>query len=124
VSWTDHRQAGLAAENAYKMTLAYFAIGFVGTVLAWFLMMNFGRRTIYVSGLAILTTIMFIIGFLSLAPESNKGAQWAVAVMLIIWVSLSQKTTKTRYFSMTLRLAQWAMQSLERLPRPAYAPNP
>lgn len=74
-------QAGLAVADAYKLQLGYYALGFLGTILSWFFMAYCGRRTIYFYGLSVMTAIMFIIGFLSLAPASNQGAKWATAIM-------------------------------------------
>ncbi|KAK5207801.1 hypothetical protein LTR41_006313 [Exophiala xenobiotica] len=51
------KQAGLDANNAFKMNLGYNGLAFIGTVLSWLLIRRFGRRTIYVTGLAVLTTI-------------------------------------------------------------------
>ncbi len=91
-SLTNRRQAGMAASNAYKMNLGGTAIAFVGTILSWFLMARFGRRTIYLGGMIGMTTLLFITGFLALAPESNQRALWgqaAYTVRIIFSLSLT-----------------------------------
>ena len=40
-------QAGMSTSAAYKMNLGGTAIAFCGTVLSWFLIARFGRRTLY-----------------------------------------------------------------------------
>lgn len=48
-------------------------------------MIHLGRRTIYVGGQIILCILLLIIGFCSLAPESNISSRWAIGSMLIIF---------------------------------------
>ncbi|ORY88477.1 general substrate transporter [Leucosporidium creatinivorum] len=78
------QQAGFATERAFDMSLAQYAIGFIGTVGSWFFMPHFGRRTIFVYGLAILFVTLLTIGFLGLAP-GNASALWAVGAMLLVY---------------------------------------
>lgn len=79
-------QAGLSVNESFNMTIAYYVIGFAGTVISWFLITWFGRRDIFVAGLLMMTILLFMIGFVALAPDSNEAAKWAQAVLLVIWV--------------------------------------
>lgn len=111
-------QAGLDASNSFKMNLGYNGLAFIGTVLSWLLITRFGRRTIYVTGLAILTTVMLLIGFISLAPSSNSGAMWAQSSMMLIWIffydltigplafTIASETSSTRLRGKTLAVAR------------------
>lgn len=63
--------------------MAQYALGAVGTVGSWFLMSHAGRRTLYVYGLAILTTLLLIIGLVSLSKSPNAG--WGIGSMLLIY---------------------------------------
>jgi SP family general alpha glucoside:H+ symporter-like MFS transporter len=69
------------------MGLGSTALGFVGTIISWPLMSYAGRRTIYNTGLYLLTVILFIIGFLDLTPNytTNRGVIWAQASLMDIW---------------------------------------
>ncbi|KAK8912118.1 Maltose permease MAL31 [Metarhizium anisopliae] len=49
------------------------------------------RRTIYTSGMAVMTVLLFVIGFLSI-PKNNKGAIWAMASLMDIWTFVYQMT--------------------------------
>ncbi|THY20788.1 putative maltose permease [Aureobasidium pullulans] len=87
-------QAGLASANAFYMGVGNTALGFVGTCLSWPLMLKYGRRTIYIRGMAVMTTILFIIiiiGFLDI-PKHNTGAIWAQATFMDIWTFVYQMT--------------------------------
>jgi sugar porter (SP) family MFS transporter len=50
-----YRAAGLAPRDAFSLSLGQYAIGGVGTVLSWALMGHFGRRTLHLSGLSIVS---------------------------------------------------------------------
>lgn len=80
-----YERAGLTKENSFNMSLGQYAMGAVGTIGSWFLMIHFGRRTLYLAGLAIMTSLLLIIGFCGIAPASNIGASWAIGSMLLIY---------------------------------------
>ena len=80
-----YEQAGLATENAFDMSMAQYALGAIGTFLSWFLMARAGRRKIYLYGLLVLDVMLLIIGFVGIAPSSNKAASWVIGSMLLIY---------------------------------------
>ncbi|KAF4626348.1 hypothetical protein G7Y89_g11809 [Cudoniella acicularis] len=79
--------AGLDTTQSFNMSVGFLAVGFVGTCLSWILISKYGRRRIYNIGLALLTIIMFIIGFLDIVPnyENRPGVIWAQCILMIIW---------------------------------------
>ena len=81
------QQAGISESNSFTLGIVQYAIGFVGTLISWVLMMkDFGRRKIYLYGIVIIAINFLIMGFVSLAPESNLAVKWVVAVMLFLAV--------------------------------------
>jgi hypothetical protein len=48
------------------------------------LMPYFGRRRIYIGGMAALGVLLFIIGCLALAPASNKAAKWGQVALVLL----------------------------------------
>ncbi|KAI5301364.1 hypothetical protein KEM55_002031 [Ascosphaera atra] len=80
-------QAGLPDTEAFNMGLGFLAVGFVGTVLSWFLIPSIGRRTIYLWGLMICTVILLIIGILDCVPnyKQRKGVIWGQSALMIVW---------------------------------------
>ena len=78
-------QAGMSSNEAYKMNVGGTAIAFCGTVLSWFLLARFGRRTIYLGGITTLFTILMIIGIISVSSTS-PGALWAQAGFTVAWL--------------------------------------
>ncbi|KAH7201091.1 hypothetical protein BKA60DRAFT_657983 [Fusarium oxysporum] len=79
-----YEQAGLADSSAFDMTIAQFALGFIGTVLSWPLMARVGRRKIYVWGLFLLTVILFVTGCLGIPPKAASRS-WAIGSLLLVY---------------------------------------
>lgn len=110
-------QAGMSADNAYKLSLGGTAIAFVGTIASWFLMGNLGHRVHYLGGLAVMNTCLLIIGALSVKEDDN-AAIWAAAAMCIIWLlafslsigpvgwTIPAEVSSTRLRSKTIVLAR------------------
>lgn len=50
-----YQAAGLTSGDAFSLSLGQYAIGGAGTILSWALMFQFGRRTLHLSGLLIVS---------------------------------------------------------------------
>ena len=62
------------------MTIALYGAAFIGTCCSWFLLTYFGRRTIFVYGLLVLSCGQMLIGILSvIADKGHSGARWGQA---------------------------------------------
>jgi SP family general alpha glucoside:H+ symporter-like MFS transporter len=72
-----YEQAGLATSDSFDMTMAQYALGAIGIMASWFVMARIGRRDIYLWGLVALCSILFVIGFASIAHLS-PGRDWAI----------------------------------------------
>ncbi|KAK4889602.1 hypothetical protein LTR27_011586 [Elasticomyces elasticus] len=84
-------QAGLADSQAFNMTLGLYAIAFIGTVLSWPLINRFGRRTIYLTGMAGIVVSLALVGFISLAG-SSASVSWAIGAFLLIFTFIYDST--------------------------------
>ena len=113
--------AGLSADHAYQLNLGGTAIAFLGTLLSWWLISYFGRRTLYVSGQAVLVVILFIIGIINSAT-SAKSAIWVEAGFCILWLlvysltvgplayAIVSETSSVRLRPLTVSIARTAYQ--------------
>lgn len=79
------QQTGISASAAYGISLGGTGIAFVGTIISWFYIYRFGRRTIWLTGFSCLVVILWTIGFLSL-PEQTKGLAWGQSLLCIVWL--------------------------------------
>ncbi|EXJ95243.1 MFS transporter, SP family, general alpha glucoside:H+ symporter [Capronia coronata CBS 617.96] len=76
-------QAGLDESDAYSLGVGQSAMGFCGTVLSWFLMPHFGRRTLYLWGQVGMFIILMIIGGLGV-PSLSTSVGWASGALILI----------------------------------------
>jgi len=85
IGWGTYfmEQAGLTPNNAYSLGVGQSAMGFCGTVLSWFLMPHFGRRTLYLWGQAGMFVILMIIGGLGV-PGLSTSIGWASGALILI----------------------------------------
>src|SRR6266536_4986092 len=56
-----YQQAGLPTTSAFDLSMGQYALGMAGTILSWFMMARFGRRTLYLYGSYALCTLLIII---------------------------------------------------------------
>jgi SP family general alpha glucoside:H+ symporter-like MFS transporter len=79
-------QAGLPTSISFKMSIGGLGIASVGTIASWFLMSYFGRRTLYLWGLAGLSAILLIVGIISASAEHSMAGNYTQASMMILWL--------------------------------------
>lgn len=80
------QQAGLTTNGAFNMGMVQYALGAAGTILSWFTMNWWGRRTIYCWGLFILFALLLVVGLLGLPPPVENGPLgWAIGGVLVFY---------------------------------------
>nr|POE56352.1 maltose permease mal31 [Quercus suber] len=79
--------AGLPTSKAFDMSIGFLALGFIGTCASWWAQAYFGRRTIYISGLAALMLILMLIGILDCVPgyETTPAVIWTQSSLMLVW---------------------------------------
>jgi SP family general alpha glucoside:H+ symporter-like MFS transporter len=97
--------AGLSETRSFDMTLAQYAVGAAGTIVSWFLMSRFGRRTLYLYGMLGLFCLLMIIGFTSLASHTNPAANWAIGSMLLVFAVVYDSTVGPVCYSLVSELS-------------------
>lgn len=92
-----YQQAGLPTDQAFNMTIIQYALGFIGVFIAWATLPRFGRRTLYICGLAILAVILLVIGGLGAAESQyslddtssttsmNSRFAWSIGSLLLAY---------------------------------------
>ncbi|KAJ4131776.1 hypothetical protein NW768_005973 [Fusarium equiseti] len=85
------QQTGISAETSYGIALGGTGIAFVGTIVSWFYIYKFGRRTIWLTGFTCLVVILWTIGFLAL-PKQNQPLAWAQSILCIVWLGAYSMT--------------------------------
>ncbi|CAE7173697.1 hypothetical protein CFE70_005019 [Pyrenophora teres f. teres 0-1] len=80
------QSVGLSQGDSFHLTVGQDCLGLVGCFIAWWIMTRFGRRPIYLAGLSAITIILLIVGFIGLAPSTNKSASLAGGVLIILMI--------------------------------------
>ncbi|GLI71948.1 hypothetical protein PoHVEF18_000115 [Penicillium ochrochloron] len=79
-------QAGLPSSISFKMSVGGLGLAFIGTVISWYLLHAFGRRTLYLWGLGLLTIILMVVGFISVGAGDSVEGNYAQATMMLLWL--------------------------------------
>ncbi|KAK3063926.1 hypothetical protein LTS18_011640 [Coniosporium uncinatum] len=79
------QQAGLPTERAFDMGIGFLAVGFLGTVTSWFLLLHFGRRALFTSGLALLAVLQLVIGIPDCVPGRPTAVIWTQSSLMVVW---------------------------------------
>jgi len=85
-------QAGLPTSISFRMSIGGLGMASVGTIISWFLMSYFGRRTLYLWGLGGLTAILMTTGFISVGASNSSAGNYAQAGMMLGWLFIYYMT--------------------------------
>lgn len=105
-------QAGVSQSNSYSFAMGQYAINCAGTFGAWGLMaLGIGRRSLIVWGLVGLCSMLMIIGFLGLVPDSHRDqASMATGSLILVWALFYQLTVGTVTYSLVAELSTRRLQ--------------
>jgi MFS transporter, SP family, general alpha glucoside:H+ symporter len=86
------QQTGISASASYGIALGGTGIAFVGTIISWFYIYKFGRRTIWLVGFSSLVAILWTIGFLAVPNNQTMSLAWAQSILCIVWLGAYSMT--------------------------------
>lgn len=75
--------AGLADSRSFDLGVGVTACGVAGNISSWFVVNSFGRRKIFIGGMAALTTLLFLIGIMDVVPSG--AAKWVQSACTVIY---------------------------------------
>lgn len=79
-------QTGISANASYAIGLAGTGIAFLGTIISWFYLTKWGRRTIWLYGFYVLVAVLFTIGILACVPHQTQSLAWAQSCLCLVWL--------------------------------------
>jgi SP family general alpha glucoside:H+ symporter-like MFS transporter len=97
-----YKQAGLATEYSFDMSMSLYAVAIIGVFVSWFFMAWFGRRTLYLSGLVAMFVLLLAIGFVAVASPPNSA--WAIGSLLLVYTLFYDITVGTVAFSLVAEI--------------------
>lgn len=107
-------QAGLAPQNAFTMTMAQYALGAVGTGASWALMTKFGRRTLYLSGIVTMVSLLLGVGFIDVGTSETGQVElsgWLIGSFLIVWTAVYDMTVGPVCYALVSELPSTRLRS-------------
>ncbi|KAK9366859.1 general substrate transporter [Lipomyces kononenkoae] len=86
------QQIGLSPSQTYRLNVGGTGLALLGTIFSWVLLLPyFGRRTIYLWGMATLCMILLLIGILNIRTTSS-GIATTQAALTLAWTFIYQLT--------------------------------
>ncbi|KAJ5494453.1 Major facilitator superfamily domain general substrate transporter [Penicillium fimorum] len=79
------QQAGLSSDESYKLNLGGTGIAFCATIISWFLMQQFSRRTLYITGMSLMSMWLLVIGCLA-TDNKHPTIKWVQSALCLIWL--------------------------------------
>lgn len=77
------QQAGMPTSMSFDFSMALYATAILGVFMSWLVMARFGRRTIYLGGLASISATMFCLGCTDFAQ--TKSASLVAGGLLLLF---------------------------------------
>ena len=103
-------QAGIDANAAYGISLGGTGIAFCGTVISWFFINKFGRRSIFLVGFCILVTALYLVAILACVPQSN-GIKYVQATLCLIWLGAYSMTVGPIVYTIVAEIGATRLRS-------------
>lgn len=81
-----YEQTGLSANTSYASGLAGSGDAWFSTMISWLYLTRWGRRDIFLGGLSLLTTVLFLIGILACVHQT-ESVSWVQSILCLIWLA-------------------------------------
>ncbi|ORX38048.1 general substrate transporter [Kockovaella imperatae] len=78
-------QAGFDPKKSFDFGVGENALGFCATILSWYVMTRIGRRTLFVTGIWTLFTILCLVGFLGI-PKLSPAIGYSQGALMCLYV--------------------------------------
>ncbi|KAH6618791.1 general substrate transporter [Boeremia exigua] len=75
--------AGLDTSRSFDLGVGVTACGVAGNIASWFVVDSFGRRKVFISGMACLTGLLILIGIMDVVPTGPS--KWVQASCTVIY---------------------------------------
>ncbi|KAI6365780.1 hypothetical protein MCOR25_005269 [Pyricularia grisea] len=73
----------VGVQQSFDLGVGVTACGVLGNICSWFVVERFGRRLIFVGGMAALTGLLFLIGIMDVVPTAAAG--WVMASSTVVY---------------------------------------
>lgn len=82
--------AGIATQHSFDLGVGITACGVIGCAVAWSLMNSWGRRNLFILGMAGMTVVLLLMGILDCV--GTGAARWVEAACTVVYALIYQAT--------------------------------
>ncbi|KAH8634165.1 hypothetical protein IG631_09565 [Alternaria alternata] len=101
--------AGLPAVHAFDVGIGGFGLAVIAIVFSWFFMERFGRRCIWLVGVAVNIVVMAIIG--GLHYSTSQGSLWAIAILMNVLLAWQLLTMTSIGWVITAEVSSYRLRA-------------
>ncbi|KAF4458226.1 maltose permease [Fusarium albosuccineum] len=101
--------AGLDESRSFDLGVGVTACGVAGNICSWFVVNSFGRRKIFLTGMASLTILLFLIGIMDVVPTG--AAKWVQAACSVIYAFVYFATVGAMAFAVLGECSSLALKA-------------
>ena len=101
--------AGLDVAHSFDLGVGVTACGVAGNIVSWWALEKFGRRTIFLTGMVSLTTILLLIGIMDVVP--TNGASWVQAGITVLYAFIYFMTIGATAFTILGEASSTALRA-------------
>lgn len=105
-------QIGMSANTSYGIGLGGTGIAFCGTIISWFLMVKFGRRTIFLTGFSCLVIFLYVIAIMSCTSAADTdGVRYAQGTLCVLWLFVYSMTVGPIVYTLVAEIGATRLRS-------------
>ena len=105
-----YEQTGMSASTSYGLGLGGTGIALFCSGVSWLYIRRWGRRDIWLWGLYLSTTILFVIGILACVPKS-KSISWAQGLLCLLWLAVYSMSTGPIVFTIVSEIGSTRLRT-------------
>ncbi|KAF2712542.1 general alpha-glucoside permease [Pleomassaria siparia CBS 279.74] len=79
-----YQQAGISASDSFKLAWGQSAVGAVGTIASWFVLMKVGRKKVMFTGMCVIFLLLIITGCMGIPEHRSTAQSWAAGSMVML----------------------------------------
>lgn len=105
-----YEQTGMSASTSYALGLGGTCISVVCSAVCWLFITRWGRRDIWLWGLYVSMTILFIIGILACVHKSS-AISWAQGILCLVWLAVYSMSTGPIVFTIVSEIGSTRLRT-------------
>jgi SP family general alpha glucoside:H+ symporter-like MFS transporter len=106
-----YEAAGLSHDSSFSLNMGQYGLGALGTIMSWWAMQYFGRRSLYLYGLVVMFVLLLVVGILGFETDSSPGASWAAGSLILVYTFVYDLTVGPVCYSLVAELTSTRLKA-------------